>query len=156
MNERELMEQTISVTRTGIAAGQTPFGAVIARDGELIVSAHNIVWQSTDPTAHAEINAIRQAALALNTIDLSDCEMWTSCEPCPMCLSAIHWSKLKRVVYGATIEDAATAGFSELHMPAKELAKVGGSSLIVEQGALREECRKLFDEWKQANLSDTY
>jgi tRNA(Arg) A34 adenosine deaminase TadA len=136
--------------RQGIAAGQSPFGAVIVGGGRLVAAAHNTVWKDTDPTAHAEVNAIRQAARELKRIELSGCEMFTTCEPCPMCLSAIHWSKLDRVVFAATIEDAAVAGFSELRVSAKELAKMGGSSLRVEVAASREEGRALFEEWRKA------
>ena len=81
-----------------------------------MAATHNTVWRDLDPTAHAEVNCIRSAAKALQTISLSGCEMYSTCEPCPMCLSAIHWSKIDRVVFGATIADAAAAGFCELHM----------------------------------------
>ncbi len=136
--------------RQGIAAGQSPFGAVIVSAGKLVAAAHNTVWKDTDPTAHAEVNAIRLAARALQRIEFSGCELFSSCEPCPMCLSAIHWSKIDRVVFAATIEDAAAAGFSELHVSAKDLARMGGSSLRVEVAASREEGRALFEEWRKA------
>jgi tRNA(Arg) A34 adenosine deaminase TadA len=96
------------------------------------------------------VNAIREAAAALDTIALTDCVMYTTCEPCPMCLSAVHWAKFKRCVFGATIEDAANAGFCELHFPAKELARQGGSPLIVEDGVLRAECVELFERFRMA------
>ena len=156
MSETDWMRRAIEIARQGIEAGQSPFGAVIVRDGELISCTHNTVWETTDPTAHAEVNAIRAAGKSLQSINFSDCEMFTTCEPCPMCLSAIHWSKLKRVVYGATIADAAAAGFSELEVPAKQLAEMGGSSLIVDDGLLREECRALFTEWQTAARCQGY
>ncbi len=156
MSDEEYMRLAIEKTREGIAAGQTPFGAVIVLDGKVVAAAHNTVWRDSDPTAHAEVNAIRQAAAKLGRIDLAGCTLFTTCEPCPMCLAATHWSKIDRVVYGATIADAAASGFSELHVGAQDLAARGGSSLRVELGPCREECRALFDLWRRTNLSRTY
>ncbi len=156
MTEDDLMKLAVETAREGIAAGQSPFGAVIVRDGAVVAATHNTVWRDGDPTAHAEVNCIRQAARALKTIDLRGCTMYSSCEPCPMCLAAIHWSKIDRVVYGATIADAAAAGFSELDIPAGRMAAMGHSPLRVEGGLLREECAALFPEWSKAGLSRTY
>ena len=156
MNEAQFMQAALEVARKGIALGQSPFGAVIVQEGTIVSCTHNTVWQDWDPTAHAEVNAIRVAGKALQNIKLNDCEMFTTCEPCPMCLSAIHWSKIRRVIYGASIRDAAEAGFTELTVPAKELARMGGSSLIVENGVLERECRGLFQEWKQAAKGSSY
>ena len=156
MSDTSWMKRAIETCREGIAAGQSPFGAVIVRAGELVCAAHNTVWRDTDPTAHAEVNAIRQAATALGTIALRGCEMFTTCEPCPMCLSAIHWAKLDRVVFGADIADATAAGFSELKMPAQVLAAAAGSPLRVEGGLMVAECRELFQVWHQAARSRTY
>src|SRR3954468_8948181 len=152
MSEAEWMQLAIDKTREGIAAGQSPFGSVIVKAGGVVAATHNTVWRDTDPTAHAEVNCLRRAAKALNTIDLSGCTLYSTCEPCPMCLSAIHWAKVDRVVFGATIDDAAGAGFCELHVPAETLAEMGRSPLRVEGGLLREECAALFAEWKQAGL----
>jgi tRNA(Arg) A34 adenosine deaminase TadA len=156
MTEAELMRMAIAKTREGIAAGQSPFGAVVARDGAVVASTHNTVWRDTDPTAHAEVNCLRRAATALATINLKGCTLYSTCEPCPMCLAAIHWAKVDRVVFGATIADAAEAGFCELHVAADALAEMGRSPLRVEGGLLREECAALFDEWKKAGLCGTY
>jgi guanine deaminase len=156
MSEPELMRLAILKTREGINAGQSPFGAIIVRNSDVVASTHNTVWRDTDPTAHAEVNCLRSAAKALSTIDLSGCTMYSTCEPCPMCLAAIHWAKIDRVVFGATIDDAATAGFRELHIAAEALAEMGRSPLKVEGGLLREECAALFDEWKRAGLCGTY
>jgi guanine deaminase len=150
MDDAAFMWRAIEKAREGIAAGQSPFGAAVVQAGRVIVAAHNTVWRDTDPTAHAEIQAIRQAAAALATINLSGCVMYTTCEPCPMCLSAIHWAKFDRCVFGATIADAENAGFSELTLPAKELARQGGSPLIVEDGLLRAECAELFERFRMA------
>ena len=153
------MKQAIAKTREGIAQGNSPFGAAVVKNGKVVSCTHNTVWPSIDPTAHAEVNAIRSATKALGTIDLTGCVMYTTCEPCPMCLSAIHWSKIDRVVYGATIADAAGAGFNELKFDAKRLAKEGGSKLVVEQDPSAELCREcagLFQEWKQAAKCGVY
>jgi len=156
MNEREGMRLALEKAKEGIAAGQSPFGASVIDGDRVVAVAHNTVWRDRDPTAHAEINAIRQAAAALGSIDLSGRTMFSTCEPCPMCLAAIHWSKITRVVFGATIADAAAAGFSELRVPARELAKLGGSPLRVESGLLEEECRALFQLWKKSAMSPSY
>lgn len=156
MNDAEFLRLAIAKAREGIAAGQSPFGSVIVRGAQVVAAAHNTVWRDTDPTAHAEVNSIRAAAHALGTIDLSACVLYSTCEPCPMCLSAIHWSKILRVVYGAEIADAAAAGFSELRMPARELARAGGSGMAIESGLLAEECRALFAEFLRSNVGKTY
>jgi len=90
-----------------------PFGAVIVREGVIVARGVNRVTATNDPTAHAEVTAIREAARALGTFDLSDCEIYTSCEPCPMCLGAIYWARLKKVWYGCTQADAAAIGFDD-------------------------------------------
>ncbi len=150
------MAAAIAKAREGILAGQSPFGAVIVSKGVVVAATHNTVWRDLDPTAHAEVNCIRAAAKALATISLDGCEMYSTCEPCPMCLSAIHWSKIDRVVFGATIADAAAAGFCELHVAAAELARAGGSALKVESGLMRDECAALFAFWRDTALCGTY
>jgi tRNA(Arg) A34 adenosine deaminase TadA len=156
MNDEDLMRLAIRKTQEGIAAGQTPFAAVLAKGGAVVAATYNTVWLTCDPTAHAEVNCIRAAAAALETIDLSGCELFSTTEPCPMCLSAIHWAKITRVVFGATIADAAAAGFYELHVDAKMLAEMGRSHLCVEGGLLHADCVALFEEWRRAGLSKPY
>ncbi len=156
MTDQEYMQLAMKKVREGIANGQTPFAAVVIHEGKVVASTHNTVWRDTDPTAHAEVNAIRQAAKALGRIDLTGCVMYTTCEPCPMCLSAIHWSKIDRVVYGATIADAAGAGFSELKVAAKELARLGGSHLQVDRMPASPEWAEVFELWKKTGKSKTY
>jgi len=90
-----------------------PFGAVITKDNKIIASAHNQVLESKDPTAHAEINAIRKASKFLDSFDLSECVLYTTCMPCPMCLGAIFWARIKTVYYGATEDDASRGGFDD-------------------------------------------
>jgi guanine deaminase len=108
------MDIAIEEANKGVALGHGgPFGACIAKDGRLISIAHNRVLKYNDPTLHAEMQAISQAARALGRFDLSDCELYTSCEPCPMCLGAVYWARIKRVYYAATRDDAADGGFDD-------------------------------------------
>jgi tRNA(Arg) A34 adenosine deaminase TadA len=144
----ELMRLAIEKCRAGIAAGQSPFGCAIARGDQVLAIEHNTVWQTTDPTAHAEINAIRSACRAAGSIHLADCLVATTCEPCPMCMAALHWSRVDKVYFGASIPDAEAAGFNELALPAADLLRVGRSRVTLEGGLLAEPCRSLFEEWK--------
>jgi tRNA(Arg) A34 adenosine deaminase TadA len=156
MSDEEFMRRAIDACRLGIAAGQSPFGAVIVRGSVVVAQAHNTVWRDLDPTAHAEVNGIRAASSALKTIELSGCTLYSTCEPCPMCLAASHWAKLDRVVFGALISDATAAGFSELPVAAATLVELGRSPLKVEGGLLREDCARLFREWQEAGAYRTY
>ncbi len=156
MSAQDFMRLAIRKAQEGIAAGQSPFGSAIVRGGEVIAVTHNSVWRSCDPTAHAEVNCIREAATALKSIFFPGCTLYSTTEPCPMCLSAIHWARIERVIFGATIADAAAAGFSELGVDAKVLAKMGGSPLQVDSGLLREECADLFVQWQQSGKARPY
>lgn len=143
-----LMNKAMTVCRRGIAAGQSPFGAVVAtRGGDIVCAAHNTVRADGDPTAHAEMNAIRIAARELHSIDLSGLVMVTTCEPCPMCAAAIHWARLDAVYFGAAIADARAAGFNELTLECADLYRNGGSGVAVFGPILRDECAALFDLW---------
>jgi tRNA(Arg) A34 adenosine deaminase TadA len=151
------MQHAIDAARTGIAAGQSPFGAAIAtRAGEVVVAVHNQVRADGDITAHAEIVAIRAACDRLGSIDLSGYVMATTCEPCPMCASAIHWARLDEVVYGAAIADAAQAGFRELAVSAASLYAEGGSPVRVTPGVMRDACVELFDLWQRGSRPEPY
>src|SRR6195256_1711055 len=156
MTEQEFMRVAIRKAQDGIELGQSPFGSAIVQGDRLLAATHNTVWRDTDPTAHAEVNCIRAASQALKTIALHGCTLYSTTEPCPMCLSAIHWAKIDRVVFGATIADAKTAGFSELCVGAAELAKMGGSHLVVESGLVQKECAELFDQWLNSGLAKAY
>ncbi|HEY2156384.1 MAG TPA: nucleoside deaminase [Isosphaeraceae bacterium] len=156
MTDEALMTRAIALAREAIAAGQMPVAAVLARDGAIVAEAHNTVWRDTDPTAHAEMNAVRRAASLLKTVDLSGTTIYATLEPCPMCLGAIHWAKIDRAVFGASIADSAAVGFNELAVPATELARMGGSRVVVEGGLLREECVALLEEWKRAGKGRAY
>ncbi len=156
MTEADYMRLAIETAREGIGAGQSPFGSVLVKDGRIVAATHNTVWRDTDPTAHAEVNCLRAASRSLAAIDLAGSTLYSTCEPCPMCLSAIHWANVDRVVFGATIDDAATAGFRELRVPAETLARMGGSPLRVQPGLLRDECAALFAEWRDSGHRRAY
>ena len=121
-----------------------PFGAVIVKDDVVISKGHNKVISTKDPTAHAEIVAIREASRILNHFDLSGCELYTTCEPCPMCLSAIHWAKIKKVYYGATRNDAAYIGFDDELLYNLLAGKCVDESFISTQ-IERENCLTIFE-----------
>ena len=144
----ELMQLAIETCREGLAHGQSPFGCAIAIGDEVVARAHNTVVMTTDITAHAEVNAIRLGCKTVDDIFLTDAVVATTCEPCPMCMAALHWARVGTVYYGATIADADTSGFNELQLPAAELLRIGGSQVKLEGGLLVEECRELFELWK--------
>lgn len=142
------MKLAIAAARHGLERGQSPFGAVIVKGDELIANGHNEVWLRGDPTAHAEVVAIQNAARALDTINLSGCRIYSTCEPCPMCAAAIHWSRLDEVYFGASIADAREAGFNELGVPIRELYDRGGSRTRVMPPEANADCCELFEEWR--------
>jgi guanine deaminase len=150
ISPEELMRLAIERCREGLARGQSPFGCAIAIGGRVVSNEHNVVVLTTDITAHAEVTAIRAANRAIQNIFLEGAMVATTCEPCPMCMAALHWARVDTVYYGATIADAEAGGFNELQLPAAELLRQGGSKLKLVPGILPEECKKLFDEW-QAN-----
>ena len=112
-NDRFFLSRAVGIAADGITEGGGPFGAVITRGNEIIAESNNKVVLSHDPTAHAEMNVIREASAFLNTHDLSECTLYTSCEPCPMCLGAVYWSGIRKVVYACDRLDAAAAGFND-------------------------------------------
>ncbi|XP_051121943.1 guanosine deaminase-like [Andrographis paniculata] len=112
--DHKFLRRAVEEAYKGVDSGDGgPFGAVVVRDGEVVSSCHNLVLKHTDPTAHAEVTAIREACKKLDKIELSDCEIYASCEPCPMCFGAIHLSRIKRLVYGAKAEAAIAIGFDD-------------------------------------------
>jgi len=148
--QEELMQAAIEVSKAGVADGQSPFGAVIARaDGEIVCATHNTVRATCDPTAHAEVNAIRTSCRHLGIIDLSGYVMAATCEPCPMCAAAIHWARLDAVIYGASIEDAERAGFNELSLPCTAIYARSQRPVAVREHILRDECAALFKLWQE-------
>ena len=150
MSHSDLMQHAIAAARDGIRRGESPFGAAIANvAGEILVITHNTVRESCDATAHAEVNAIRDACRKLGTIDLRGHIMAATCEPCPMCAAAIHWARLDAVVFGAAIADARAAGFNELTVSLQSLCESGMSPLKAYPDVLADECKALFALWRK-------
>jgi len=152
----KFMRLAINKAKEGIKKGQTPFGACIVRNNKVIVCAHNVVWKTTDITAHAEINAIRLACKKLKSVDLSGCTIYSTCEPCPMCFSACHWARLSRIVFGAGIKDARCFGFHELSISNQKMKHLGKSLMKIDAGVCAEESRRLFYLWQKQPGSRTY
>lgn len=143
------MERAIELAQSGMEQNHGgPFGCVIVKDGAIIAEGHNRVTTDNDPTAHAEIIAIRKACKALNDFQLTDCDIYTTCEPCPMCLGAIYWARLKRVFYAATREDAADAGFDDEFIY-KELDLTPSDRTIPMIASERKKAIQVFDLWKK-------
>ncbi len=151
------MRLAIDKVHAGIERGQTPFGAcVVAADGRVVACEHNLVWKTMDITAHGEMVTIRAACQALGVVDLSGCTIYSTTEPCPMCFSAIHWAKIGRIVYGASIADAQAAGFNELTIANVRMKEEGGSPVKIDGGCLKEECLLLFTHWRKAGQAKIY
>jgi tRNA(Arg) A34 adenosine deaminase TadA len=142
MLTHRFMREAIRLARRAVRDGTGgPFGAVIVRRGKIIARSQNTVLAANDPTAHAEVNAIRAACERLGRFRLDDCELYTSCEPCPMCLAAIQWARLRRVHYAATRHDAARAGFDD--------ARFYRQVTVPMRRMLRAEALPAFTAWKQ-------
>lgn len=146
MGPDDFMRRAIALSEQSVAAGGGPFGAVIVKDGRIVAEACNRVVPDGDPTAHAEVSCIRAAARRLGTFNLSGCDIYTSCEPCPMCLGAIYWAHLSRVFYGNDRHDAADAGFDDEFIY-QELALPPADRHKPMQMLLRDEAAKAFRAW---------
>jgi guanine deaminase len=142
---REAIRLSIQMMRRGKGG---PFGAVVVRNGKVVGRGSNQVTSTNDPTAHAEILAIREACKRLKTFQLEDCELYTSCEPCPMCLSAIYWARLGNVFYANTRQDAARIDFDDEFIYREVALPIGKRKLKMKQ-LLREEALAAFAEWQQ-------
>lgn len=153
MNEydKKFMQLAIDKTLEGIRNGQTPFGACIVRNHEILSCEHNIVWKSCDITAHAEVTAIRAACKKVQSIDLSGCTIYSTCEPCPMCFSACHWARISKIIYGTSIEDAQDTGFNELAISNETLKNLSQSTVEITGHYLYQENLELFKTWKELN-----
>jgi tRNA(Arg) A34 adenosine deaminase TadA len=154
--DEKFMLAAIKKTRDGIKKGQTPFGACIVKKGRILSCTYNTVWKDNDITAHAEVNAIRQACKKLKTVDLTGCSIYSTCEPCPMCFSAIQWARIPKIYYGASIADAKKAGFNELNISNEKMKKLGKGKVKITKGLLKEECIALFEAWSKRKDKKTY
>ncbi len=147
MTAERFMRRAIALSEDAVAADQGgPFGAVIVKDGAIIAEGQNQVTSVNDPTAHAEVNAIREACAKLATFDLAGAEIYTSCEPCPMCLAAIYWARLDRIVFANAREDAAAIGFDDAFLY-EELATAAADRKVPVQRLLSDEAKAAFRAW---------
>lgn len=149
------MKKAIALSIENIKNGGGPFGAVIAKDGNIIATGVNRVTPECDPTAHAEVCAIRNAAKELGTFNLKGCEIYSSCEPCPMCLGAIYWAHLDKLYYGNTQQDAAKIGFDDAFIY-KELELKPEDRHLTSSNILRDEALRAFTTWEESQDKTTY
>lgn len=146
--KKSFMAEAIRVSIQMMRRGKGgPFGAVVVRKGRIVGKGWNQVTSANDPTAHAEVVAIRDACRRLKTFQLDDCELYTSCEPCPMCLSAMYWSRLKKVYYANTRQDAADIDFDDDFIYTEVARPIAKRKLVMKQ-MMRSEAMAAFEEWK--------
>ena len=151
----EFMRRAIRLACDSVETHGGPFGAVIVRDGAIIAEGMNRVTPNKDPTAHAEMVAIRAACTALDRFDLRGCTIYTSCEPCPMCLAALHWARVERIFYAASQQDAAAAGFDDAELYAEVARPHAERSTPIMQD-LGDEGTEPFDAWERHEARVVY
>lgn len=154
--ERVFMRQAIALATENVTSGRGgPFGAVIVRDGAVIATGANLVTAANDPTAHAEVTAIRNACRALATFQLDGCDVYTSCEPCPMCLAAMYWARCRAIYFGNTAEDAAAAGFDDSYLYG-QMKKPRAERALPAVQMLRQEAQESFAAWRNTGTKVVY
>lgn len=154
-NDFLFMRRAIELSLKNVKKGGGPFGAVVTRRGEILAESCNLVTEINDPTAHAEINVIRAAAQKLETFDLSGCVIYSSCEPCPMCLGAIYWARIDKVVFANTTSDAKSIGFNDA-LIYEEISRPLHERKIEFRQLLREEALKAFKAWEESENKIKY
>jgi guanine deaminase len=143
----QFMQRAIMLSRQNLQTGDGgPFGAVIVHNGEIIAEGRNLVVAGNDPTAHAEVVAIREACRRLGRFHLEDCDIYASCEPCPMCLGAIYWARLRRLFFAADREDAARAGFDDSTIY-QEIPLPSAERSIPTERIMKDDAAEVFSEW---------
>jgi len=148
-SHERFMRRAIELAQRGVDDGLGgPFGCVIVKNGEIVGEGCNEVTSTNDPTAHAEVVAVREACRNLNSFQLTGCDVYTSCEPCPMCLGAIYWARPARIFVAGTREDAAAAGFDD-ELFYGEIEKPNDDRQLKMESLLREESQKVFESWLQ-------
>lgn len=155
MTDEDFLRQAIHLAEASIRSGGGPFGAVIVKDGEIVGRGHNRVTLDNDPTAHAEVQAIRDACQHLATFSLEGCKLYVNCEPCPMCLAACYWARLDEIIYAADAADAAKAGFNDLLIYNEFGLEKRERQLSMRQ-ALRDEAREVFQLWESLEDKTRY
>ncbi len=147
-NDLKFMRKAIAISKKSVENGGGPFGAVIVKDGVVVASSNNQVTKNNDPTAHAEVMAIRKACKKLNTFDLTGCVLYASCEPCPMCLSAMYWAHIDHYFYANQKEDAKSIGFDDQFIY-EELDKPVSKRFMPREQILRDEAMEVFRMWTE-------
>jgi len=156
MNEQKIfMQRAIDLSRHSVKTGGGPFGAVIVKNGNIIAEASNGVTKNIDPTGHAEINVIRKAAQVLQNFDLSGCEIYSSCEPCPMCLGAIYWARLEKLYFANTKADAAKINFDDQFIY-EEIQKPYSERKLITRQMMADEAIKAFKDWEDMEGKTRY
>lgn len=156
MDRQDFMRRAIALADRNVANGTGgPFGSVVVLDGKIVGEGANVVTSSNDPTAHAEVVAIREACRALGRFSLEGCEIYASCEPCPMCLSAIYWARLDRAWFGNTAQDAAEIGFDDAFLYRELKVPMTERSLPIAQ-ILRDEALASFRAWQESPIKVPY
>jgi len=154
--DKEFLQQAIELAKQGIEKGVGgPFGCIIVRDGEVVGKGSNQVTSTNDPTAHAEVVAIRDACRHLGNYQLTDCDVYTSCEPCPMCLGALYWARPRRVIYASTRDEAAEAGIDDAFIYLEINVAAGERKIPFDHQSL-EEAAALFGLWKEKGNKKLY
>lgn len=153
--DRQFMLDAIRLSEENVKKGAGPFGAVIVKDGKIIAAAANSVTIENDPTAHAEVNAIRKACKILNSFDLSGCVIYTSCEPCPMCLGAIYWAHIDKVYYGNNKTDARNIGFDDSFIYEEIDLPIDQRKVEFKQ-LMSSEAKKAFTDWESSEIKIKY
>jgi len=152
----EFMQEAIRLSVCNVEEGKGgPFGAVVVKDGKIIARGVNQVTETNDPTAHAEVVAIRNACATLNTFQLEGCEIYASCEPCPMCLGAIYWARPSKLFYANSKEDATMINFDDQFIY-EEIAKPINERKLYTKQILREEALEAFKKWSESDIKKTY
>lgn len=147
MTDEDFMRVALEAARAGVKAGEMPFGACLAREGQVVVAAHNSAGRLLDTTAHAEIQAIRDGCRQLDSMDLSGATLYATCEPCAMCMAACLWCKISRVVFASRIEDAERVSITQLPITAVQMKQLARATVTVEGDVLRAEGNELFKAW---------
>ena len=155
MTKKDFMKLAIDLSIENIDKGGGPFGAVIVKDNKVIAASGNSVTNDLDPTAHAEVNAIRKASKILGNFDLSGCELYASCEPCPMCLGAIYWARIDKLYFANTKVDADKIGFSDKFIYDEFEKKVSERDLKTEN-FMREDALEAFRKWENSQTKTEY
>jgi guanine deaminase len=155
-NDRKFLLEAIELAKKGVERGAGgPFGCVIVKNGVIVGKGHNQVTSTNDPTAHAEVVAIRDACTELGSYQLTDCDLYTSCEPCPMCLGAIYWARPRRVIYACTRHEAADAGFDDAVIYEEINVPTGERRIPFDHECL-DEASALFAFWKKKGDKQLY